>query len=384
VKATRILHIDPDEATSAFIRSELEGAGYQATHRSNASQGLRAAMDEKPEVVVLELDLPDQDGLEAIRQIRGSPETKDCVVVVLSGRPRSEAAAWEAGASMVLHKGPDAVHQLVRVIQSLPSEGQDLAQAASAPSSNHLLVFMSATGGSGTSSLCANLAYEIARFEPNRSVAVADLVLPIGSLAEITGVTSRVDLVSMAQRPDGDYTPEALRRILPRADAWGFHLLPGCSDPGQAQSIPADRFEKLVRSLWSAFDTLVVDIGKNLSRLSLGVLGDATLNVVVLIPEVARLSASRSLLSYLAAEGMPASRFFILSNRPLSALGVAGEPLEVALARHVDAEIPHLGASLGESNHRHLPLTVASPEDPGSMHIHDVAVQLIARLRQSR
>jgi len=385
VRALHILHIDPDEATSAYVRRALRDAGHRATHRSTAAEGLQIARDEQPDVVVLELNLPDLDGLEALRRLRSDPRTNECRVVVLSARPESEAAVIrEAGAAEYLHKKPDALDHLLEVIQSLPVAGAELARLHQAASPNHLIVFLSASGGSGTSTLCANLAHEIARFQPDRSVGVADLVLPIGSLAEITGVVSDVDLVSMAQRPDEDYTPEALRRILPRAEAWGFHLLPGCSDPGRAQSIPADRFERLVGSLWAAFDTLVVDIGKNLSRLSLRVLAEATLNVVVLIPQIARLSASRSLLSYVTAEGIPASRFFILSNRPLSALGIAGEPLEVALARPVDAQIPYLGESLGESNQQHRPLTVASPEDPGSPHFHDIAVQLIARLRQSR
>jgi CheY-like chemotaxis protein/MinD-like ATPase involved in chromosome partitioning or flagellar assembly len=380
-----ILHIDPDEASSAYVRRALEGLGHRTTLRTTAEAGLQVARSQQPDVVILELDLPDLDGVEAIRQIRTDPRTQGAVVVVLSARAEGElGAAQAAGAAVALHKQPAALEHLLRAIESLPGAAAETTPSRRAAAMNHLVVFLSANGGSGTSTLCANLAHEIARFQPDRTVGVADLVLPIGSLAEITGVNSDINLVAMARRPNEDYTPEALRRLLPRAEGWGFHLLPGCSDPGLAPSIPTDRFGKLVDSMRGAFDVTVVDIGKNLSRLSLRVLTEATLNVVILIPEVARLSASRSLLSYLAAEEMPAGKFFVLSNRPLSALGIAGEPLEVALGRPADAGIPHLGVRLEGSNQQHLPLTVANPEDPGSTHFHDVAVQIIARLRQGR
>jgi MinD-like ATPase involved in chromosome partitioning or flagellar assembly len=215
-------------------------------------------------------------------------------------------------------------------------------------------------------------------------VAVADLVLPIGSLAEIVGIASAVNLASLAARPEAEWSPESFRSMLPRADAWGFYVLPGCSDPRQAQGIRAEQFDALVGAMRRAFDILIVDIGKNLSRLSLKVLSEATLNVAVLIPQAAQLTASRSLLSYLAAEGIPAWKFFLLSNRAISELGLAGGPLEAALTRPVEAGIQHLGADLAISNQQHLPLTQVNPEAPGSVDFHDVAVQLIARLRQGR
>ena len=368
-----VLHIEPDEATATFMRKALEESGHRLAHAATAIEGLQAAGRERPDVILLELDLPDLDGLETIRRIRSDPQTASCMVVVLSGR----AAEYE-------RKQSDALELLLRFFRTLPGAGAESPETRPLSSAHELVVFLSANGGSGTSTLCVNLAHEIAHFQPDRSVAVADLVLPIGSLAEITGVSSEVDLASLAALPAEGLSPEFLRRAIPRSAAWGFHLLPGCSDPRQAQSIRADRFDALVGSLRAAFDILIVDIGKNLSRLSLKVLTEATLNVAVLIPQAAPLSASRSLLSYLAAEGIPAWKFFILSNRPVSELGLAGEPLEAALTRPVEAGIQHLGAHLGMSNQQHLPLTQVSPEAPGSVDFHDVAVQLIARLRQGR
>jgi CheY-like chemotaxis protein len=386
VAGLHVLHIDPDEATLAYVRRALEGQGYRSSTATTAEEGLAAAGRERPEVVLLELDLPGLDGLEVIRRIRQDPQTAFCVVAVLTGRAEgeSEGAAREAGASEFLRKQSNALELLIRFIRSLPGSGAAEGGPQAVPPGHQLVVFLSANGGSGTSTLCVNLAHEIARFQPDRSVAVADLVLPIGSLAEIVGIASAVNLASLAARPEAEWSPESFRSMLPRADAWGFYVLPGCSDPRQAQGIRAEQFDALVGAMRRAFDILIVDIGKNLSRLSLKVLSEATLNVAVLIPQAAQLTASRSLLSYLAAEGIPAWKFFLLSNRAISELGLAGGPLEAALTRPVEAGIQHLGADLAISNQQHLPLTQVNPEAPGSVDFHDVAVQLIARLRQGR
>jgi len=61
-----------------------------------------------------------------------------------------------------------------------------------------LIVFLSAKGGSGTSSLCANIATNIALYKPDSHVAVVDMVLPIGSIANIVGYQGDLNLVSMA------------------------------------------------------------------------------------------------------------------------------------------------------------------------------------------
>jgi pilus assembly protein CpaE len=379
-----VLHIDPDEATTGYLQATLEGPDFRMMHALDAEDGLRRARSEPPRVIVLELDLPDRDGLEVIRQLRADPATGDSTIVVLTSRsdPSAEEAAREAGASEFVRKSPEGFGRLLRTLESIFLMAQAPPSPGKSSRSRHLVVFLSANGGSGTSTICVNLAHEIARFQPGRSVAVADLVLPIGSLAEITGVASENDLVSLTQHPVEEYGPEFLRRALPPAQPWGFHLLPGSTDPARAQTIRAERFDGLVGKLREAFDIVVVDIGKNLSRLSLKVLAEASLIVVVLIPETAPLSASRALLSYLQAEGIPEGKFLTLSNRPYSALGLAGGPLEAALARPVDAEIRHVGSSLALSNEHHLPLTEMAPDDPGSTDLHDLAVLLIARLRQ--
>jgi Mrp family chromosome partitioning ATPase len=61
-----------------------------------------------------------------------------------------------------------------------------------------LIVFLSAKGGTGTSSLCANLAMNIQQGQPEARVVVADLVLPIGSIGQIVGEQGKLNLVTIS------------------------------------------------------------------------------------------------------------------------------------------------------------------------------------------
>ena len=62
------------------------------------------------------------------------------------------------------------------------------------------MVFLSAKGGTGTSSLCANIAMCLGSEKIDTRVAVMDLVLPIGSIADIVGYADQMNLVISGKR----------------------------------------------------------------------------------------------------------------------------------------------------------------------------------------
>ncbi len=106
--------------------------------------------------------------------------------------------------------------------------------------------------------MCLNVASHIARTDPEKSVVVVDLVLPIGNVAQITGVKTQTDIVSLTELEPMELSVELLRRELPLAPAWGFTVVPGCKDPAQAMRLqaqrlgPADPDAARRRTTWSS------------------------------------------------------------------------------------------------------------------------------------
>lgn len=94
---TRVLIVDDEPQILRALRINLSVRGYQVTTASTGVAALRAAAETRPEVIVLDLGLPDIDGLEVLAGLRGWNETP---VIVLSARSDSaeKVAALDAGA----------------------------------------------------------------------------------------------------------------------------------------------------------------------------------------------------------------------------------------------------------------------------------------------
>lgn len=94
---TRVLVVDDDPAIARALRINLTAQGYHVTLAGDGATALRAAADRHPDVVVLDLGLPDLDGADVIAGIRGWSRVP---IIVLSARTDSgeKVAALDAGA----------------------------------------------------------------------------------------------------------------------------------------------------------------------------------------------------------------------------------------------------------------------------------------------
>ena len=78
------------------------------------------ALAEPPEIVFLDIDMPEVDGIEACRRLRGSPETAGSTIVMLTAAdtPDAQRDAEEAGADLFLTK-PFSPLELLRLVDEL-------------------------------------------------------------------------------------------------------------------------------------------------------------------------------------------------------------------------------------------------------------------------
>jgi two-component system, OmpR family, alkaline phosphatase synthesis response regulator PhoP len=74
----RILVVDDDPSITKVVRAYLEQAGYEVLTAADGEQTLRLVRQERPELVVLDVMLPNRDGWEITRRIRADPTTVRC------------------------------------------------------------------------------------------------------------------------------------------------------------------------------------------------------------------------------------------------------------------------------------------------------------------
>jgi two-component system, OmpR family, KDP operon response regulator KdpE len=111
-----VLVVEDQESIRRFLRASLVGAGYRVLEAGTAATALRTASESPPDLVILDLGLPDRDGFEVLRGIRSWSQAP---VIVLSARDgeASKVAALDAGADDYVTK-PFGVGELLARMRS--------------------------------------------------------------------------------------------------------------------------------------------------------------------------------------------------------------------------------------------------------------------------
>ena len=96
-----ILLVEDNELNRDMLSRRLERKGYEIKMAVDGAQGVSMAMELRPALILMDLSLPVMDGWEAIRRLKGSPETATIPIIALTAhaRPEDEKTARDAGAN---------------------------------------------------------------------------------------------------------------------------------------------------------------------------------------------------------------------------------------------------------------------------------------------
>ena len=130
--AIRVLVIDDEAKIRQVVCSALAGEGVTCAQAADGAQGLALAAAERPDLIVLDLGLPDQDGIDVCREIR---RWSQAPIVVLSARhsEREKEALLDAGADDYVTKPFGVIEFRARVRAQLRRSRMTRQQASEAP-----------------------------------------------------------------------------------------------------------------------------------------------------------------------------------------------------------------------------------------------------------
>jgi len=371
-KPITLLVIDGDAASRNYLAALLGKSGYTVLSVGLGREGLISAWRDKPDVIVLDPALPDLAGLDLVTRLRQDRRTSKVPLVALSSREDAQEATalLKAGCNEYLVKSGQALERLLELIPRL------LSIAGPPKKQGRLIVFLSAKGGTGTSSLCANIGMCLASQKTDKKVAVMDLVLPIGSIAQIVGYGERLNLITLALQKPEQTTAEYLRENLPRASGWYFYLLAGSPDPESANRLSGERVNDILNAILECFDFVLVDLGRSLSRISLPIIQRAEVIAMVLSTDLATADLTQSVLEFLKTQGVDAGRIYAIQNRAVGLEGLTKPELEKVIGLPVMITMPYMGDNFTVANNRHEPVASRFPNDSATMLLKQAANQM--------
>ena len=120
-----ILVVEDNERNLKLLRDVLEYAGYDVRVARTAEDGISLAASEPPDLVLMDLQLPGIDGMEALRRLRESPRTADIPVVAVTAQAMKQdrERALEVGFNGYIEK-PISVRAFPDQVRSFLTDGQ--------------------------------------------------------------------------------------------------------------------------------------------------------------------------------------------------------------------------------------------------------------------
>ncbi len=125
-KTAMILVADDDPAITELVRVNLETHGYQVVAAHDGRETLSLALKEKPDLILLDIVMPEVDGYEVLRLLKSDPETEAIPIIVLTAYASDEGAviSWLEGAAGYLAKPFDPDELLLTVKRTLEAGEQ--------------------------------------------------------------------------------------------------------------------------------------------------------------------------------------------------------------------------------------------------------------------
>jgi pilus assembly protein CpaE len=377
----KILIVDPDVASRNFIARNLTAQNYEVIEAGSGKEGLISAWRDRPDLIVIDPTIPDLRGEELASKLRQDARTASVPIVALSSDPSVMRikSCLDAGYNEYITKSGQAVAILNETVNRLLG-----ITAATAKQGGLLVVFASAKGGAGTSSLCANIAMNISQIQPEARVAVVDMVLPIGSIGPLVGYEGNQNIVTVSDIPPLEMSPDYFTKELTEMPVWQFHLLAGSPDPESSNHLNVARIWDIVAGVKSAFDYVLVDLGRSLSKISLPLIQHADLITLVVSTDMSSVNLTKTLLEYLKNKGVQESAIYTILNRAIGLEGVSKPDAEKMLGIPIKSAVPYLGGNFALANNQHQPYSLKFPKETAAFVLTEAAKEITAQARKLR
>lgn len=330
--AEKILIVDDQALMLRMLGLPLEQEGFTVVTAMTGAQALQQIQADRPDLVILDLVLPDTSGIEVCHRIRQTPTLVDLPLIILSGQTDLSAKiqGLEAGADEYVTKPVDP-KEIVARVRGLLARTHRLRQMAAGPSARQgrIITLIGVKGGVGTTTLTANLATSLA-LRRHRVVAV-ELRPYYGTLARHFKLSPTATLSTLAELAPSHINAANVSACL-QPTPQGLHLLLGPQRLKDYREMQPEQVTALLTTLANQTDFVVVDLPHMPSTAGRAALRAAQTVLAVVEPEPSAVAAGQALVELLGAWSIPAQALkVVVVNRIQAALAQSPSEIERAL-----------------------------------------------------
>ncbi|MCL6431083.1 MAG: response regulator [Anaerolineae bacterium] len=365
----KILIVDDDPHALRLVSYAFEAEGYQVAVASSGAEALARLASERPDLVVLDVMMPDMSGLEVCQRIRANPATARLPILMLSARGlvADRVSGLRSGADDYLAKPADTSELLARA-EAL------LARAAYPPArTGRVLAFLGAKGGVGTTTVAVNVGALLAT--GGYSVALVELRPGYGTARALLRLDPETDLGGLLAKAPGEITPQEVESRLVR-HASGLRLLAAPRVAASWSPASHEVVDALLPILAGGYDYVVLDLDHSWSALNRAAVDHAHFTAVVSEPEQVSLQCARATLTTLRAWGIMGDLAgVVIVNRGTTSIPPTLPQIRQALSAEAVGAVPPAGDACAQAVRDGVPLSLLQPQ-----HVASAAMRELARV----
>ena len=287
--ATRILVVDDNIMTLDLVSRSLSRVGFEVTTAESGADALGIVDDVHPDLIILDVMMPEMDGYEVCRQLREKTNTSHLPILMLTALDSLEEKirGFEAGADDYMTKPfqPAELQARVRVLLRRMAR----ATGDSTRLTGKVIAVFSLRGGVGVSTVAVNLAAALAQVWDIQT-GLMDLSMIAGQSALMLNLSLRHTWADLVEIPEEDIDNDLLSELLlPHAS--GVQVLAAPRYPEQSELLNNEKISYVIRMLSQRFHYVILDMPHDFQEITLAGLDAADQIITVMAPELSSVLA---------------------------------------------------------------------------------------------
>ncbi len=384
--AEKILIVDDDLDTLRLVGLMLQHQGYRITAASGGIQAISISQAERPDLILLDIMMPEMDGYEVARKLRSDPHTSSIPIIMFTAKTQvdDKVAGFEAGADDYLTK-PTQPRELFAHVKAVLARGKKPGALPSAPPSSktrgYVTGVMAVKGGLGVSTLTLNLGISL-KTRSKQDVVIAEFRPGFGTMGLDLGFLNPEGLDRMMELAPDEISQSMIEGELFQHKS-GVRLLLSSYDPANAKHLmKVDQFDAIGRYLSYMASHIVIDLGAGITPINDRVLPHCDEIIIVLEPIPNTIVRTLTLVDELTKKGFGEGRInTVLYNRQRTEMQYTLAQVQMEY-RHpisiVFTAAPELTYQCSKAN---IPLVLQHPDNLTSQQFAKLADNIAKRVR---
>ena len=361
----RVLLIDDEQFYFKLIRKTLKEAEYDLEYAKSGSEGLSKIPSFEPDMLIVDLKLPEMDGFEILQRLRRDPKYSHMPVIVITAKDElsEKLKAFELGADDYLVK-PFQPEELVARMGILARRGKAMQIVRDMETVNRasttVITVHSLRGGVGCSSIVVNLGLALYKLWGQQTLLI-DGVLTAGQVALMLDGKPGATWENLVGIDPENFDDSVVGEMMVPHKS-GIRYIASPRYPIAADTFTNDTLHQLMEKIKAHNEFVLIDTAHDFSDMTIQMLSMASCILLVMAPEMASLRTTLSAIEIYDRLGIPLDKIKIVLNNNSSSPAIKQAQLEKVLKRSIDFVLPYEAGEVNRALNFGQPFILTNPD----------------------